>query len=108
MYGLDNEKDIQKREEEVETKEFEDELATTHYFKVAGEYLYLIGKDWPCYENITACFKYKDKQVVVDCVYKHPTRLGVIIPELSFVEPGIQPVSVEVSFNGQNYSKSGI
>ena len=35
---------------EVAEKEFEDELMTTHYFKLPGEYLYLIGKDWPSYD----------------------------------------------------------
>ena len=42
--------DLEKKEEEVAEKEFEDELMTTHYFKLPGEYLYLIGKDWPSYD----------------------------------------------------------
>jgi hypothetical protein len=33
---------------------------------------------------------FKDKKIETSVVYKHPTRLGVIIPDLSgFVPPGI-------------------
>jgi hypothetical protein len=42
--------EIAKKEEELEQKAWDDELAVTHYFKKAGGFLYLIGEDWPSYE----------------------------------------------------------
>ena len=66
LYGMDNEsitffykillttkqEEIAKKEEELDQKAWDDELAVTHYFKKAGEFLYLIGEDWPSYEVV--------------------------------------------------------
>jgi hypothetical protein len=50
----------------------------------------LIGEDWPVYDDeIKALFIFNNQIHETTAVYKHPTRLGVIIPELEFVPPGI-------------------
>jgi len=52
--------------------------------------LYLESEDWPDTKNeIFAVFIFDQNQVRVKAVYKHPTRLGVIIPEMDFIPAGI-------------------
>lgn len=50
----------------------------------------MIGKDWPVYDDsIKALFICGNHKVETTAVYKHPTRLGVKIPDMEFLNPGI-------------------
>jgi len=43
---------MEKLQEEIDQKEWDDELDITHFYKRAGDYLYLVGEDWPTYDVI--------------------------------------------------------
>jgi len=71
-------------------EEAELELETTYYFKRSGEFLYIIGDDWPVYDiGVKAKFIFEELEFDAEVVYKHPQRLGVQIPEMPGIAPGI-------------------
>ncbi len=52
-------------------------------------------------ENLAARFIYKENKVTyAKVVYKNIGRLGVTIPEIDDLEPGMHVVTLELSFNG--------
>ena len=63
-------KEYLKKEEELETAEFELELETTYYFKKSGEFLYIIGDDWPVYDIVIF------ELFILDSLFDHEKFLG--------------------------------
>ena len=74
-------------------------------FKKAGNHLYLYG-NFLKIDEILVGFICDNKATIVKGVYKNSRKIGVIIPEIEDVSPGISEIFIEISFNGQQYSNS--
>ena len=101
----DNERD--KKQKEL-TKIMEQEDAEiANGFRKAGAHLYIRGKNFIKTETLLVQFLYGKSGVVTQGVFKNPTRIGVVLPEIDDLPPGINEVQVEVSYNGQKFSHVG-
>lgn len=73
-------------------------------FKKAGQCLYIEGKNFLKNCEITVQFIYNNQAKLTKGVFKNEKKIGVVIPELDNVPPGIQDIGIEISFNGQQFS----
>eukprot|EP00825_Cyclidium_porcatum_P046805 TRINITY_DN745_c0_g1_i2.p1 TRINITY_DN745_c0_g1~~TRINITY_DN745_c0_g1_i2.p1 ORF type:complete len:1060 (+),score=235.51 TRINITY_DN745_c0_g1_i2:76-3255(+) len=106
LQNIVEEDEIEKKKQEIQAKIDEEKQEMDLYFKKSGQYLYLHGNSFVNMET-TVQFIYQNQAVNVKGIFKNPHKVGVVIPEMYHVPPGIQEIIIEVSFNGQQYSKSG-
>jgi len=98
----DAEKDKKQKELTKIMEQEDNEIANG--FRKAGSYLYIRGRRFIKTDNLSVQFIYGNSGVVTQAVYKNHTRLGVIVPEIDELPPGINEVQVEISYNGQKFS----
>lgn len=101
-----NEAEIEKKKLELAKIRETEDNEITQLFKKSGQYLYLEGKNYLKNTEILVQFIFNNQGKVTKAVFKNEKKLGVIIPELDNVPPGIQEIGIEVSFNGQQFSCS--
>jgi hypothetical protein len=59
--------DLAKKEEEVEQQKYEQELEITHFFKKTGDFLYIVGEDWPVFKHVPHNKKLFHKYIEHNC-----------------------------------------
>lgn len=84
-----------------------------------GAYLYLWGQNFIPTENLVCQFIYNGNKAVLakvctfitlfllpQGVFKNKTKIGVQVPEIEELTLGIHEVTIEISLNNQQFSKS--
>jgi len=100
----DAEKDKKQKELAKVTDAEDAEIANG--FRKAGAYLYIRGKEFINTDTLTVQFVYGNSGVNTHAVFKNSTRIGVVVPEMDDLPPGINEVIVEISYNGQKFSQT--
>jgi len=100
----DAEKD-KKQKELTKIQEAED-ADIANGFRKAGAHLYIRGKDFIKNDTLSVQFVYGNSGVIAHGIYKNPTRIGVVVPEIDELPPGVNEVTVEISYNGQKFSNT--
>ena len=54
-YGVDkgNDKEVKKRQDELDDAEWQKEADILFLFKKPGDFMYIYGKDWPVFKNVS-------------------------------------------------------
>ena len=99
--------EIEKKKADLKTIKENEEKEMDLGFKKAGSYLYIIGKHFINTPELCLSFANGSLRETARAVFKNENRIGVIVPEIFVVPPGIVPITVEVSCDGQHFSEYG-
>jgi len=102
-----NDNEVEKKKIELAKIQQQEDDEIAHTFRKPGQYLWLRGKHFVKAQELFVRFIYDNKGYNGRCTYKNRTRIGVQIPEIEDLPPGVHDVQIELSYNGQQYSKVG-
>jgi len=105
------EKDIPKKEAELEKKRQDDVHEIDQVFRKPGQSLYLVGKNYLKSDDMKVRCVYEaegSNQIMAfpcEAVYKNKCKIGIIVPEIEGPQPGVIDITMQMSFNnGQQFT----
>lgn len=101
--------EIEKKKEELKKLLEAEELEMNQLFKRTKHILHVHGKNFrKSKEGTMVRFSYDNQQKAIEvrAFLKNNKLIAVMIPELEGLTPGIHEITLEISFNGQQYSQT--